>query len=147
MTREKLGPVFKIISSCEECSHLKIEGSVRNDFPKINKCDLLGVNLHRFIPSSDCPFSSDNELQYHKEKIQEFSEKEWIRFRDSFLLIFKQAHDFEFEENNYKNELSFQCYSLSLFQIKEFDESFPDYNLTFAVYDLNNLIVTVTKRK
>ena len=32
-------------------------------------------------------------------------------------------------------------------QLKEFDESFPDYNLTFAVYDLNNLIVTVTKRK
>jgi hypothetical protein len=143
---KQTGPSFKIISSCEGCSHLTSNEHIKNSYLITeHRCNSLQKDLHgnSLTPLDDCPFKLSSEIEFLENTTRKLKEQEFQKLEKIITDIFS---GFNFSIDEYSGEIYVKSESeISLGQFKEFEKRFPNYDLKIDSYDSDTVQIRISK--
>lgn len=143
---KQTGPSFKVISSCEGCSHLTANEHIKNSYLITeHRCNFLQKDFQgsSLAPLEDCPFKSSSKIEFLESTTRKIKEQEFQKLEKIITDIFS---GFDFSIDEYSGEIYVKSGSeISLSQFKEFEKRFPDYDLKINSYDSDTVQIRISK--
>lgn len=143
------GPSFETIIKCEGCKYLTITDLIESSsLVRVNTCTKLNKEVFQraiddcITPHFDCPFKTLSQIRYHKSKEKEINNSEFDKVKLIITGIFKYSDSFEID--NYTLSITFHCSeTITLTQLKQLEETLPNYEISFDSYDSEDISVTL----